>query len=160
MKKFRTMMAMMLALVGMCVAFSSCGDDDDDNTTAASVQEIVGTYVGDMTTKVSTSESTSENVEFKIEKVDDTHVNVILPAFGEAPMALPSITVKNLAVTASDGTYTIPQTAFDQTLENGKKISNTAIAATVKDGKMHIQFAMQYGNMPFTMNCSSDATKK
>ena len=30
MKKFKTMMAMMLALVSMCVAFSSCSSDDDD----------------------------------------------------------------------------------------------------------------------------------
>ena len=29
MKKFKTMMAMMLALVSMCVAFSSCSSDDD-----------------------------------------------------------------------------------------------------------------------------------
>lgn len=32
MKKFKTMMAMMLALVSMCVAFSSCSSDDDNDT--------------------------------------------------------------------------------------------------------------------------------
>lgn len=36
MKKFKTMMAMMLALVSMCVAFSSCSSDDDDNNGAGS----------------------------------------------------------------------------------------------------------------------------
>jgi len=160
MKKFKTMMAMMLALVGMCVAFSSCSSDDDDDKSVAAAEQVIGTYVGDMTVTVSSSESTNENMEFKVEKVDDSHVNIVLPAFGQAPMALPSITVQNLAVTESNGTYTIPQTTFDQTLENGKAISHTAIAATIKDGKMHIQFALQYGNMPFAMNCSSDATKK
>ena len=35
MKKFKTMMAMMLALVSMCVAFSSCSSDDDDTVAAA-----------------------------------------------------------------------------------------------------------------------------
>ena len=35
MKKFKTMMAMMLALVSMCVAFSSCSSDDDNDTVAA-----------------------------------------------------------------------------------------------------------------------------
>lgn len=75
-------------------------------------------------------------------------------------MALPSITVKNLAVTESNGTYSIPETSFDQTLENGKGLSKTAIKATIKDGKMQITFVLQYGNMPFVMNCSSNATKK
>ena len=87
MKKFKTMMAMMLALVAMCVTFSSCSSDDDDDKTTAAAAEVVGTYEGDMTLKVSSSESTSSNMTFKIEKVDDNHVNVILPAFGEAPMA-------------------------------------------------------------------------
>lgn len=161
MKKIKTMLAMMLALVCMTVAFTSCGgDDDDDNTTAAVAAQVVGTYTGDMSVKVSTSESTNENMEFKIEKVDDTHVNVVLPAFGEAPMALPSITVKNLLVTESNGTYAIPETSFDQTLENGKVLSKTALTATIKDGKMHIKFALQYGKMPLVMTCESDATKK
>lgn len=103
------MMAMMLALVAMCVTFSSCSSDDDDNKTTAAAAEVVGTYEGDMTLKVSSSESTSSNMTFKIEKVDDNHVNVILPAFGEAPMALPSITVTNLLVTGSNGSFSIPE---------------------------------------------------
>ena len=160
MKKFKTMMAMMLALEAMCVTFSSCSSDDDDNKTTAAAAEVVGTYEGDMTLKVSSSESTSSNMTFKIEKVDDNHVNVILPAFGEAPMALPSITVTNLLVTGSNGSFSIPESTFDQTLESGKSISSTAIKATFANGKMHIEFAMKYGSMPFVMYCTSDATKK
>ena len=75
-------------------------------------------------------------------------------------MALPSITVKNLAVTESIGTYSIPETSCDQTLENGKGISKTAIKETIKDSKMQITFALMYGKMPFVMKCSSNATKK
>ena len=47
-----------------------------------------------------------------------------------------------------------------KTLENGKGISKSAIKATIKDGKMQITFVLKYGNMPFVMNCSSNATKK
>lgn len=159
MKKFMTMMAMMLAVVTMCGIMTSCGGDDEDNTPAAA--KIVGTYVGDMSCTVSTSTSTVEAAEFQVVKVDDSHVNITLPAFGSAPMALPAITVKNLTVTESNGTYTIPQTSFDQTLESGKAIANTAITATIKDGKMHIQFSMKYGSMPFNMICEcQEATKK
>ena len=45
MKKFKTMMAMMLALVSMCVVFSSCSSDDDDNNGAgssATAEQVVG----------------------------------------------------------------------------------------------------------------------
>lgn len=107
MKKFKTMMAMMLALVSMCVAFSSCSSDDDDNNGAgssATAEQVVGTYVGE-TMSIALADQGDmdplENATFKLEKVDDSHVNITLPAFGSAPMALPSITVKNLAVTES-----------------------------------------------------------
>ena len=166
MKKFKTMMAMMLALVSMCVAFSSCSSDDDDNNGAgssATAEQVVGTYVGETMSIALAGQGDMdplENATFKLEKVDDSHVNITLPAFGSAPMALPSITVKNLAVTESNGTYSIPETSFDQTLENGKGLSKSAIKATIKDGKMQITFVLKYGIMPFVMNCSSNATKK
>lgn len=107
MKKFKTMMAMMLALVSMCVAFSSCSSDDDDNNGAgssATAEQVVGTYVGETMSIALAGQGDMdplENATFKLEKVDDSHVNITLPAFGSAPMALPSITVKNLAVTES-----------------------------------------------------------
>lgn len=163
MKKIKTMLAMMLALVCMSVAFSSCGGDDDDNTTAAAAAQVVGTYTGDLTIKVSTSESTTEGLEFKVEKVDDSHVNVTLPAYGEGKMYFPGLTIKNLSLTGSNGTYTIPETSFDQKITyNGeeKVIQKSAITATFTNGKMQLKYAMQYGIMPMVMTCSSDATKK
>lgn len=163
MKKIKTMMAMMLALVSMCVAFSACSSSSDDSK-QADAAAIAGTYVGNLSCTVSTSTSTVENASFIIEKVDDSHVNVTLPAFGEAPMALPSIKVEKLSVTESNGTYSIPESTFDQTIKvngNDKNISNTAIKATVKDGKLTINFSMKYGSMPFSMICSCEnATKK
>ena len=46
MKKFKTMMAMMLALVSMCVAFSSCSSEEDD--TVAAAKEIAGSYTSSL----------------------------------------------------------------------------------------------------------------
>ena len=92
MKKFKTMMAMMLALVSMCVAFSSCSSDDDDNNGAgssATAEQVVGTYVGETMSIALAGQGDMdplENATFKLEKVDDSHVNIILPAFGSAPM--------------------------------------------------------------------------
>ena len=48
MKKFKTMMAMMLALVSMCVAFSSCSSDDDDNNGAGSSATAEQVCVGQL----------------------------------------------------------------------------------------------------------------
>ena len=91
MKKFKTMMAMMLALVSMCVAFSSCSSDDDDNNGAgssATAEQVVGTYVGETMSIALAGQGDMdplENATFKLEKVDDSHVNITLPAFGSAP---------------------------------------------------------------------------
>lgn len=88
MKKFKTMMAMMLALVSMCVAFSSCSSDDD-NVAVAAAKEIAGSYTSTLDMTVMGEASTYENLTMKIEAVDDATVKVTLPACGEGMMALP-----------------------------------------------------------------------
>ena len=76
MKKFKTMMAMMLALVSMCVAFSSCSSDDDYNNGAgssATAEQVVGTYVGETMSIALAGQGDMdplENATFKLEKVD------------------------------------------------------------------------------------------
>ena len=70
MKKFKTMMAMMLALVSMCVAFSSCSSDDDDNT-AGGAKEIVGTYTSTLNVAVMGQSSSYEDKTIKVEAVDE-----------------------------------------------------------------------------------------
>lgn len=75
MKKFKTMMAMMLALVSMCVAFSSCSSDDDDNNGAgssATAEQVVGTYVGETMSIALAGQGDMaplENATFKLEKL-------------------------------------------------------------------------------------------
>ena len=164
MKKIKTMMAMIVALVAMTVAFSSCSkNDNNDDAATATAAQVVGTYTGDLAIEVSTSKSTTNGLEFKVEKADDTHVNLTLPAYGEGSMAFPGLTIKNLLVTGSNGTYTIPETSFNQTITvNGeeKTIQQTALTATFANGKMTLKYAMQYGKMPLVMNCSTEATKK
>lgn len=93
MKKFKTMMAMMLALVSMCVAFSSCSSDDDDNVAVAAAKEIADTYTGSLDMTVMGDASTYDNLTMKIEAVDDATVKVTLPACGEGMMALPALEV-------------------------------------------------------------------
>ena len=73
MKKFKPMMAMMLALVSMCVAFSSCSSDDDPVAVAAA-KEIADTYTGSLDMTVMGEASTYDNLIMKIEAVDDATV--------------------------------------------------------------------------------------
>ena len=104
MKKFKTMMAMMLALVSMCVAFSSCSSDDDPVAVAAS-KEIAGTYTGSLDMTVMGTASTYDNLTMKIEAVDDATVKVTLPACGEGMMALPALEVPAVKASGSNGAY-------------------------------------------------------
>ncbi len=87
MKKFKTMMAMMLALVSMCVAFSSCSSDDDDNSGAGcATAEIVGTTLVtpgllDMTV-MGDSSPYGDATFISWKKLMIATVKITLPAFG------------------------------------------------------------------------------
>ena len=104
MKKFKTMMAMMLALVSMCVAFSSCSSDDENDTVAAA-KEIAGSYTSSLDMTVMGQASTYDNLTMKIEAVDDATVKVTLPACGEGMMALPALEVPAVKVSGSNGAF-------------------------------------------------------
>ena len=132
MKKFKTMMAMMLALVSMCVAFSSCSSDDDNDTVAAA-KEIAGSYTSTLDMTVMGQASTYDNVTMKIEAVNDATVKVTLPACGEGMMALPALEVPAVKVTGSNGAYTFAQENYAGTVTvNGAEKNYTT---SVRDKK-------------------------
>lgn len=162
MKKFKTMMAMMLALVSMCVAFSSCSSDDDgDGDTTAAADYVVGSYVSNLDMTVMGETSTYENATIKLDKVDDNTINVVLPAAGEGMMALPSITVPSLKVTGANGAYAFNVENYKGSLEvNGatKEYTITLSGAFV-NGKLTLTYRLQYGTMPMPMIGSFVANK-
>lgn len=160
MKKFKTMFAMMLALVGMCVAFTACSSDDDDEAPATpAALEFAGTYQDDMTCTVSSSTDTYEDVTFTIVAKSETTVDITLPGFGNPPMQLPAITLEGVKVTTVSGVPTIAEQEFSGELSNGKKYTCT-IAGEYKGGKLTLNYSLQYGNMPFKMICSFTSAKK
>ena len=162
MKKFKTMMAMMLALVGMCVTFCSCSDDDNDgDKETAAAEYVAGSYVSNLDMTVMGQTETYENATIKLEKVDDNTINVVLPAAGEGMMALPSITVPNLKVTGSNGAYAFNVEGYKGSLEvNGatKEFTITLSGAFV-NGKLTLTYSLQYGKMPMPMIGSFVANK-
>lgn len=161
MKKFKTMMAMMLALVSMCVAFSSCSSDDDDNN-AGGAKEIADTYTGSLDMTVMGDASTYDNLTMKIEAVDDATVKITLPACGEGMMALPALEVPAVKVTGSNGAYAFAQEKYAGTVTvNGaeKKYTVTSLQGTLKDKTLTVNYSVQYGKMPASMIAKFVCTK-
>lgn len=152
MKKFKTMMAMMLALVSMCVAFSSCSSDDDDNT-AGGAKEIAGSYTSTLETTVMGTASTYDNLTMKIEAVDDATVKVTLPACGEGMMALPALEVPAVKASGSNGAYAFSQENYAGTITvNGaEKKYTVTLHGTLKDKTLTVNYSVQYGKMPMPM---------
>ena len=152
MKKFKTMMAMMLALVSMCVAFSSCSSDDDNDTVAAA-KEIAGSYTSSLDMTVMGQASTYDNVTLKIEAVNDATVKVTLPACGEGMMALPALEVPAVKVSGSNGSYAFAQENYagSVTVNGAEKKYTVILKGTLKDKTLTVDYSVQYGKMPQPM---------
>lgn len=162
MKKLKTMMAMMLALVSMCVAFSSCSSDDDDEKVTPAAEYVAGSYVSNLEMTVMGETSTYENAEIKLEKLDDNTINVVLPAAGEGMMALPSLTIPALKVTGSNGSYAFAADAYKGSVEvNGAtKEFTITLAGTFTNNQLSLNYSLQYGKMPMPMIGKFVASKK
>lgn len=161
MKKIKTMMAMMLAVAGMCVTLCSCSEDDDEQVTPAA-DYVVGAYVSDLDITVMGQTSTYEQVEAKVEKEDDNTVNVILPAAGEGAMALPSLTVPALKVTGSNGTYAFSVDSYKGSVvvNDATKEFTVTLQGTFVNNRLTLDYQLQYGNMPMAMIGKFVADKK
>ena len=152
MKKFKTMMAMMLALVSMCVVFNSCSSDDDNDTVAAA-KEIAGSYTSNLEMTVMGEPSTYNNLTLKIEAVDDATVKVTLPACGEGMMALPALEVPAVKVSGSNGAYAFSKENYTGTVtvKGAEKNYTVTLQGTLKDNTLTVDYKVQYGKMPMPM---------
>lgn len=152
MKKFKTMMAMMLALVSMCVAFSSCSSDDD-NDTAGGAKEIAGSYTSTLEMTVMGTASTFDNLTMKIEAVDDATVKVTLPACDKGMMPLPALEVPAVKVSGSNGAYafSLESYAGTVTINGAEKKYTVTLQGTFKDNTLTVNYSVQYGKMPMPM---------
>lgn len=160
MKKIKTMMAMMLAVVGMCVTFSACSDDDDEKI-APAADYVAGSYISNLDITVMGQTTTYENVEAKVEKVDANTINVMLPAAGEGAMALPALPVNAIKVSGADGTYTFAVEAYKGTVvvNDATKEYTVTLQGTFANNQLTLNYQLQYGNMPMAMIGRFVATK-
>ena len=153
MKKFKfSLAAMMVAMLTMCVAFTSCSNDDDPVAVAAA-KEIAGSYTSTLDMTVMGQASTYDNLTMKIEAVDDATVKVTLPACGEGMMALPALEVPAVKVSGSNGAYAFSQENYAGTITvNGaEKKYTVTLQGTLKDKTLTVNYSVQYGKMPMPM---------
>jgi len=157
MKPIKSLFATIMAIVCM-TSFLSCSDENDEPA-ALAAKNIQGFYNGDMECSVMGSVSTFENKTFTITATDESTVSVVLPAFGEAPMALSSITLAGVKVTEANGVVTMAETEVSGQTDAGKSYTCT-LSGNIENNILNIKFNLQYGAMPMPMICSSTATKQ
>lgn len=157
MKNLKFIYGAIMAVISI-VSFTSCGDDDEPQGIAAA-KEVTGTYVGDMSVTVSSSESVTEDLTFVVTATSDETVTIKTPSFGSSPMAMPSVEIKNVKVSGADGKCTFADTPFDFVTDAGKQCIGT-IHGSYSNGVINLEYSMKYGNMPFNMVCKFVAPKQ
>lgn len=151
MKKFRTMIAMMVAAVSLCVVSTSCGSDKDEPALPAA-KSVEGIYKGDLKSTVMGSTQTFDNLTMTLKAVDEATVDITVSDFGEKGMRVAGLVFKGIKVTGADGVYALPQTNFSGKTEAGKSFSGPLQGAFAKE-ILTLRFTLNYGAMPMPMVC-------
>ena len=160
MKKFMTMLAMLLAIVCVGAMFTSCDDDDDVKTTPAA-KSVEGSYTGKLTCAIMNKQLEFDNQTYKIEAVDDANVKVTIPQFeykmgsGEAAvsMMVPEIVVEGVKVAGSDGKYALAETSYSVDYKNGAFDGAYAgiVKGSVEGNTLTLNFTTQFTGKPISM---------
>ena len=156
MKTFKKLSVCFIALLGMVVMASCSSDNDDVKVGAAKV--VAGEYTSNLTCTVMGQDTEFKDVTVSITAKDDATVDVEIGSFGNPPMQVPSITIKDVTITGQDGNYTITNKEFNGTTENGKKYSGV-LTGGYTSNKLTLKFNLQYGAMPMAMINTFEASK-
>lgn len=162
MKKFFSMMALILAMACTTLAFNSCNNDDDTPATPAAA-EVAGTYTGNGTMTVMGQSFDYPNVAYTLTAKDETTLTLTIPATGEGSMKFPDLKVENISVKkASDGTYQLGETEYNGsvTVDGATKNYTVTVAnSTISGSTLKLNYSLQYGSMPMAMVTTFEGTK-
>ncbi len=151
MKKIKTMLAMILALVAMTVAFSACSSDNDDDNTGSTATQLAGTYTGDVEMFVSgTSYGSESNKTLVFTASSNVTANITLPAAGSDKMQLPALEVANVLVTTKAGVPSFSVSNYKGTTSEGKAYT-VNLEGSYSNSKLTVDYSVQYGNMPMAI---------
>lgn len=152
MKKFKSILTAATLLCVSLIAsvnLTSCQGEEDEPVVPAA-KSVAGTYTADMKCSVMGSESVFEQITFTLVAVDDATVGMTISPFGNPPMQVPEITVPGVAVSGSNGTYTLAATEFSGTTATGKAYSGTT-EGSFTDNTLSVKLNLKYGAMPMPM---------
>ncbi len=159
MKKFKTMMAVIVALVSMCVTFSSCSKDDDSSN-QSTAQQLAGTYTGSLAMSANGQDmGTDENKTLKVEANGNVQATVTLPECGSGKMTLPALEVKDVLVTTAAGIPTMEVSNYKGTASNGKAYT-VDLKGTYSNKKLTVTYSVTYGTMPMAINFTFTSSSK
>lgn len=159
MKYLKSFSASLFALFAI-IAIASCSDNNDEPgiTSTASAKSVEGVYIGDLDCSVMGSTDTFADLSFSIVATSDDTVTITLPAFGETPMELPSITVPDIKVTETDRGTALTTTEVSGTTDTGRNYTCT-LSGEFSDDIFNVKFNLQYGAMPMPLICTAKASK-
>lgn len=130
----------------------SCADNDNSLQIESSAEKIVGNYNGTMQASAMGQNLSFDNVEVAVTPASDNAVNISIASFGNPPMVLPAIIIKNVEVTGIGSTYSLASTEFSGTCADGKIYNGTVIGNA--DSKLNLQIELHYGAMPMPLICT------
>lgn len=161
--KLKSLFTMTAVAAALFLGLTSCNNDKNELTPAA--EALAGTYNGTLSITVMGSESTDE-VNYIIKEIDDTHVSMTIPAAGSGSMSLPSLTVEDIPVTTTKvsnvqtTTGTLASASGTITVSGEEKAYTfTDITIVGLSDKITIKYSLQYGKMPMAMTCSFTGNK-
>lgn len=145
-----------IAAILATISLSSCSDNDDNQQLMPAAEEIAGCYTGSMVANVMGSDLNFENVDVVIAAADESHVEITIASFGNPPMVLPEINIKNVSVAQSGESYALAETEFSGCSPDGKNYSGT-IQGSFHNG-LTLNMELHYGSMPYPMICKYNAS--
>lgn len=134
----------------------SCSDKEDAPENGSTAEKIAGTYNGSIQASAMGQDLNFDDVKVDVTSVSDNAVDISFASFGNPPMVLPEIVIKDVEVAGSEGAYSLASTEFSGTSTDGKSYSGT-IRGYV-DSRLNLQMELHYGAMPMPLICSYTGT--
>lgn len=173
----------LLAMAAIMLFAASCSNDDEKTV---DTQSVAGTYSGSLGVSMGAGEhrmdfqiSNANNAEVRILPQAKGKVTLVLPGYGtqvaERPgsraagaekyhqrggMAMPSLTVKDVAVKESKGNYTLNMEPVVIKTENGVTFKVAIMNSSIKQNKLILNYAVNPKGMEkLTLEHSFSGTK-
>lgn len=160
----KKLICLLMFVFSLSLAFTACSDDDDDKkvdyardiaATYAGTLSIPGLSVDPITLDKDITLSRSAENKVKVELKDLT-----LQVNEGSTMNVGTISVDNIEISKSSGTYTLKETTASITIDLVPTPVDVAVSGTVKDNKLTLKIVVTKIPVFETLNISFVGDKK